>query len=151
MMSRVLSLIGFGVFVAAFFLPGVKEAGSASSDRGIPGYLCAYATLALPWTADGTRMLHQEPVKFFAILISGWISPVFVITFVLLLINPNNRLAGALRILLLLMFVACWVVFYNVHLYPRAGYFLWTGAMLLTLFATKLFPSPARPQPVHIG
>ena len=150
-MSRILALIGFGLFVAAFFLPGVKEAHSAPSDQGIRGYLCAYTTLSLPWTSDGARMLHHGPVEFFAILISGWINPIFVITFVLLLINPDNRLAGVLRNLLLFMFIACWVVFYKEHLHPRAGYFLWTGGMLLTLFAGKVFPSQARSQPVYIG
>lgn len=150
-MSRIFALIGFGLFAAAFFLPGIKEARSAPSDQGIRGYLCAYTTLSLPWTSDGARMLYQKPVEFVAILLSGWINPVFLIAFVLLLINPHNRLAGVLRIALLFMFIACWVVFYNEHLQPRAGYFLWTGGMLLTLFAGKVFASQARRQPAYIG
>jgi len=164
--ARVISVIGF-LFFAATFLPpdwrpiagskasamtvAVKEATAAPSDRGIPGYLCAYMTIVLPWTSDGMRMLRHEPVDYFAILLSGWINPVFLITFVLLLINPRNRLAGVLRIVLIFMFAACWIVFYYEHLHPRLGYFLWTGAMLLVLFAGKLFPGRRAPEAVHIG
>ena len=164
--ARVISVIGF-LFFAATFLPpdwrpiagskasamtvAVKEATAAPSDRGIPGYLCAYMTIVLPWTSDGMRMLRHEPVDYFAILLSGWINPLFLITFVLLLINPRNRLAGVLRIVLIFMFAACWIVFYYEHLHPRLGYFLWTGAMLLVLFAGKLFPGRRAPEAVHIG
>jgi hypothetical protein len=165
-LARVISIIGFLLFAATFLPPdwrsiagskasamtvAVKEAAAAPSDRGIPGYLCAYTTIVLPWTSDGMRMLHHEPVDYFAILLSGWINPVFLITFVLLLINPRNRVAGILRIVLIFMFGACWIVFYYEHLHPRLGYFLWTAAMLLTLFAGKLFPGRRAPEAVHIG
>lgn len=165
-MSRVISLIAFLLFVVSFYPPdwrpfagsqastmliAVKEANATARDRGIPGFLCAYTTLALPWTADGIRMLRQEPVEFFAILFSGWINPLFIITFIILLINPNSRLGGILRIVLIFMFAACWIVFYNEHLHPRAGYFLWTAAMLVALFAGKFFPSRSQPANIHIG
>jgi len=165
-MARLIALIGFVIFAATFLPPdwrpisagkasamtiAVKEAAAASSDRGIPGYLCAYMTIVLPWTSDGMRMLRHEPVDYFAILLSGWINPVFLITFILLLINPRNRSAGILRIVLILMFAACWIVFYYEHLHPRLGYFLWTAAMLLSLFAGKLFLGRRAPENVHIG
>ena len=162
--GRLIAVMSFVLFAASFYPPnlwpisgtaasslviGVREANAAPSEIGIPGYLCAYATLFAPWGADGLRMLHQDPVNYFAILMSGWINPLLLITFVLLLINPNSRLGGILRIVVVLMFAACWVVFYKEHLHPRPGYFLWTAAMLLALFAGKLFPG--RRTPVHIG
>ena len=164
--ARVISVIAFLLFAATFLPPdwrpvseskasavmiAVKEAAATASDKGIPGYLCAYMTMVLPWTSDGVRMLQHEPVDYFAILISGWINPVFLITFVLLMINPRNRVAGILRIVLIFMFAACWIVFYYEHLRPRLGYFVWTAAMLLALFAGKLFPGRRAPEEVHIG
>jgi hypothetical protein len=161
-LARVISVIAFLLFAATFLPPdwraisgskasamltAVKEAGAAPSDKGIPGFLCAYVTVVLPWTSDGMRMLLHEPVDYFAYLLSGWINPVFLITFVLLLINPRNRVAGILRIVLIFMFAACWIVFYYEHLHPRAGYFIWTAAMLLAVFAGKLFPG--RPEPAR--
>jgi hypothetical protein len=165
-MARLIAVIGFLLFAATFLPPdwrpistskvsgmltAVKEVVAAPSDKGIPGFLCAYMTIVLPWTSDGLRMLRHEPVDYFAILLSGWINPVFLIAFVLLLINPRNRLAGILRIVLIFMFAACWIVFYYEHLHPRAGYFIWTAAMLLVLFAGKLFPGRRAPEAVHIG
>src|SRR5262249_568064 len=132
-MARLIAVIGFLVFAATFLPPdwrpisgskasamltAVKEAAAAPSDKRIPGFLCAYVTIVLPWTSDGLRMLRHEPVDYFAILLSGWINPVFLFTFLLLLINPRNRVAGTLRIVLLCMFAACWIVFYYEHLRP---------------------------------
>jgi hypothetical protein len=165
-LARVVTIIGFLLFAATFLPPdwrpssgnkasalvtAVKEAGAAPSDKGIPGYLCAYVTLVLPWTSDGMRMLTHEPVDYLAYLLSGWINPVFLIAFVLLLINPRNRVAGILRIVLIFMFGACWIVFHYEHLRPRAGYFIWIAAMLLALFAGKLFPGRRAPEDIHIG
>jgi hypothetical protein len=56
-----------------------------------------------------------------------------------------------LRIVLIFMFTACWIVFYYEHLHPRLGYFLWTAAMLLVLFGGELFPGRRTPESVHIG
>jgi hypothetical protein len=131
-------LLGMVLFVVSFFLIAVREAGAAPSDSGMRGYTCAYVALLSPWGSDGLRMLREGPVDYFAILLSGWINPVFLITVVVLLVRPKGSLAGVLRITLLIMFLACWIVFYKEHLHPREGYFLWTAAMLLVLFSSKL-------------
>ncbi len=132
-MNRVLLLIGMVLYIASFFLTAVKDAYASPSASGYPGYLCAYLTLLTPWGHDGMRMLQRDPLGYFGILFSGWINPVFLITVVLVL--RHKRLGAILRIVLLLMFVACWVVFYKEHLRPQIGYFLWTAAMLLALFS----------------
>jgi CHASE2 domain-containing sensor protein len=54
--------------------------------------------------------------------------------------RPRSKLGWILIAALLLMFPACWVVFVTGHLQPMAGYFLWTGAMLLVLFAKATEP-----------
>jgi len=143
----ILVLAGLVLFTVSFFLTAVKEASASPSASGFPGYLCAYTALLSPWGSDGLRMLRQGPLEYFAILFSGWINPVFLITLVLLLVKPNGRLGAILRIVTVLMFAACWIVFYNEHLRPRIGYFVWTGAMLLALFAGKLakFENAAAP------
>ncbi|HEY6306416.1 MAG TPA: hypothetical protein VI488_08190 [Candidatus Angelobacter sp.] len=139
----ILILLGIILFAVSFRLIAVREAGASPSDSGIRGYTCAYTTLLAPWGGDGLRMLREGPVEYLAILLSGWINPVFLITLVVVLVRPNGRLAGILRVVLVIMFLACWVVFYKEHLHPREGYFLWTGAMLLVLFSNQL----SKPQP----
>ena len=146
-MRWILFLAGMALFVVSFFLIAVREAGATHSDSGMRGYTCAYVALLSPWGSDGLRMLREGPVDYFAILFSGWINPVFLITVVVLLVRPNGSLAGMLRGVLLVMFLACWVVFYKEHLRPRAGYFLWTVAMLMVLFSSKLVRPGARTSP----
>ena len=139
-----LILLGLVLFAVSFRLIAVRGAGAGPSDPGIRGYTCAYVALMSPWGSDGLRMLREGPVDFFAILFSGWINPVFLITMIVLLVRPKGSLARMLRIILLIMFLACWIVFYEEHLHPREGYFLWTAAMLLVLFSNKLV-KPAAP------
>jgi hypothetical protein len=144
---RILILLGMILFVVSFFLIAVREAYARQSDPGMHGYTCAEVALLSPWGSDGLRTLREGPVDYFSVLLSGWINPVFLITTVVLLIRPDGRLARTLRIILLVMFVACWIVFYKEHLHPQAGYFLWTAAMLLVLFSNKL----ARPAPERLA
>jgi hypothetical protein len=133
--NRILLLIGMVLYIGSFFLIAIKDAQASPSASGYAGYWCAYVTLLSPWGHDGLRMLQESPVDYFAVLISGLINPVFLITVVLLLRKPNSRLAATLRVVVLCMFAACWIVFYKEHLRPQAGYFLWTAAMLLVLFS----------------
>lgn len=43
----------------------------------------------------------------------------------------------------MLMFAACWIVFYKEHLRPVTGYFLWTASMVLALFSAGADKTPA--------
>jgi hypothetical protein len=134
-MSRIVFLIGFLLYVGSFFLIAVKETSASPGASGFSGYWCAYITLISPWGHEGWSMLHDKPIGYFAILFSGWINPVFLITAIVLLVKPKGRLGALLRIVVIVMFPACWVVFYQMNLRPRAAYFLWTVAMLLVLFS----------------
>ncbi len=137
---RIVILLGLVVYVASFFLTGVKDAAAAPGTKGIPGYECATTTLVAPWGSEGLNLLRDTPVDFFALLFSGWINPLFLITAVVLLMRPRGWPAWTLRIVLLVMFVAPWIIFYKAHLHAQAGYFLWTASMALVL----LFPAPRK-------
>jgi hypothetical protein len=138
--DRTLLLLGLALYIASFFLIAVRNAGGSSSGGG-RGYMCAFLALTLPWGRDGWNMLHSDPVSYFGILLSGWINPFFLITLLVRWIRPKARLGWILGALLLLMFPACWVVFTRVQLRPATGYFLWTGAMVLSLFSKALVRS----------
>jgi hypothetical protein len=124
-------LAGLAIYVTSFFLSAV------SANGGVHGYLCAWITLTLPWSRDGMNVLHQQPLQYFSILLSGWINPVFLITLVLLLLR-KKRLANIFTIVLILLFPFCWIVFLGEHLHPVAGYYLWILGMLLVVFAGRL-------------
>lgn len=138
-------LAGILMFAVSFILPAVSQSGSSS---GIPGIVCATNTLRVPWTKDGTSLLHQAPVQFFSILLSGWINPLFLVSLLLILIKPRWIVVSLLRYAVTLMFIACWVVFHQLHLYPRQGYFLWMLGILLALYS-NLFARVPKPLARH--
>ncbi|HSM85920.1 MAG TPA: hypothetical protein VLT16_07215 [Candidatus Limnocylindrales bacterium] len=131
-------LAGVVLFGVSFMLPAVKEASAGPHATGMPGYKCATLTLIVPWGSDGFRLLRQSPLQYFAILFSGWINPAFVIALLLVLFKPRWRPALVFRWVVTFMFVSCWIVFYEVHLHPLTGYFVWMFGILLTLFSNKL-------------
>jgi hypothetical protein len=131
-------LAGIVLFAVSFILPAVKEVSAGPNSQGVPGFTCATLTLEMPWSKDGLSILHESPLRYFSILLSGWINPAFLVTLGLVLIKPRWRPTIVLRYVVTLMFVFCWIVFYQVHLYPRQGYFLWMFGILLALYSNKL-------------
>jgi hypothetical protein len=130
-------LAGIGMFAASFMLPAVKQASSAPGSQGIPGYECAFIALVVV-LEQGGQLVRDNPVQFFAVLFSGWINPVFLVSLLLILIKPRWRFAIWLRYVVTAMFVCCWIVFYQIHLDPRQGYFLWMFGILLALYSSLL-------------
>jgi hypothetical protein len=128
-------LAGIVMFAVSFVLPAVSQSGSSA---GIPGFVCATDTLRIPWTHDGVSLLHQAPGQYFSLLLSGWINPLFLVSLLLILIKPRWRLSIWFRYLVTAMFVCCWIVFYQIHLDPRQGYFLWMFGILLALYSNLL-------------
>lgn len=126
--------VGLALYIGAFFLISAQDARHSADARGFPGWFCAVITLINPWGHDGLNLLRESAVEYFATLFSGWINPLFLITLLAQLVRPRGRLAFVLRIVLLLLFPACWIVFYSMNLYPREGYFIWTAGMLLVMF-----------------
>jgi hypothetical protein len=134
-------LAGIVMFAVSFVLPAVSQSGSSA---GIPGFVCATDTLRIPWTHDGVSLLHQAPGQYFSLLLSGWINPLFLVSLLLILIKPRWIFVSLLRYAVTLMFVSCWIVFYQVHLYPRQGYILWMLGILLALYSNLFSRIPNR-------
>lgn len=130
----ILVIVGLALFAGSFFLTAAHDTRGSVGQGGYPGWFCAGITLINVWGHDVLSSFRESPVQFFALLFSGWINPVFLITLLAQLVRPKGRLAFVLRILLLLLFPACWVVFFAMSLYPREGYFAWTAGMLLVVF-----------------
>src|SRR5262249_27030509 len=133
---RIVALIGLLLYIGSFFLTAVKD--TSANPSGYTGYWCAYSTLVAPWGHDALEALREGPLLYFAILFSGWINPLFLITAGMLWAKPNGRVGAFLRIIVVLMLPACWVVFHQYKVRPHVGYWLWTSAMLAVLFSTML-------------
>jgi hypothetical protein len=126
-------LIALLIFAASFFLPAIWIPHVTSHTT--TGYWCAYVTLVSPWTADGLKDLTSAPLQYFAILLSGWINPLFLIGMLLSRREKTRKLSRILRTVVLCLFPACWIVFATEHVYPFVAYFIWTAAMITALFS----------------
>jgi hypothetical protein len=133
--SEKVLLVALIVFAIAFFLPAIWI--PHVSPRTATGYWCAYVTLVSPWTADGLKDLPTAPIKYFSILLSGWINPLFLISIVLSRREKTVRPSRTLRTVALILMPTCWIVFYTQGVYPFVAYFIWTAAMIVALFSSS--------------
>jgi hypothetical protein len=128
-------LVALIIFAISFFLPAIWVAHVTPHTVG--GYWCAWVTLVGPWTADGFRDLPTAPIKYFSILLSGWINPLFLISIVLSRREKTIKLSRTLRTVALVLTPICWIVFYTQGVYPFVGYFIWTATMIAALFSSS--------------
>lgn len=129
-------LVGLALFGISFNMVAVKDASNKGNTGGMLGYKCATLSLSAPWGgSDSVKMRHESPVQWFSLLISGWINPAFILGLLVMFAAPNQRWALIVRCLIALMFIACWVFFYKVHLAALQGYFVWMIGILLALFS----------------
>lgn len=135
MKRHLIILAGLAIYITSYFLSAVSDNG------GVHGYLCAWITLAMPWSRDGMNVLREQPLQYFSILFSGWINLVFLIILALL-IRRKKRWTNIFTVVLVLLFPFCWIVFAQEHLHPVVGYYLWILGMLLVVFSGKLSGSP---------
>jgi hypothetical protein len=122
-------VLGFCIYVAAFFLPACREpiATGVSTPDTYKGWFCAFVTLTN--TFSGEVWLSKD---FLAIL-SGWINPL-ILLYLLFLIWPKlvwpRRIAAAA---VLAFLVATWIYFVLEPLVPLVGHVLWIVGILMIL------------------
>jgi hypothetical protein len=132
--KRALLSLGMLLYIASFFLFAFGGGGG----QPVRGYGAAILTVIIPWEQNPFSPLsifHDSIFDYIAILISGLINPLFLISIALILLE-RQRAVDILRTTFLLMIPFCWVVFYFHHFYPREGYFVWLFGMVLVLFSS---------------
>lgn len=122
-------LVGFCIYLWAFFLPAVREAmpPDGSAPQVLRGSRCAWITLV---NTMNPAIWHS---KDFLAVLSGWINPLLALYLFFLLFRSfrwPRRIAAALIVLFL---VGTWVYFHMYPLVPLAGHFLWVAGILLIL------------------
>ena len=129
-------------YALSFGLPAVSR---DFASLGIPGYMCAWVTL---WnTLVVADRFQGKTIVFIALLISGWINILFLVSMAIRWLEGNLGFK-ILRIATLLMIPFCWIIFYDQRLVPREGHVLWIVGMVLALFSDSLSSSGGvRPTP----
>ena len=131
--ERTLFWIGLLSYTASFFLFAFGSGGGRPV-RGYGAAILAILMLSHQNPFSPTSIFQGNIFEYVALLVSGWINPLFLITIALILLE-RRRAAVILRVTLLLMIPFCWIVFYYERFYPREGHFLWLLGMGLTLFS----------------
>lgn len=132
---RYARLLGYLVFLAAFFLPAVRQPGSKDALRGS---LCAWITLINTLNRD---VWHS---KDFLAILSGWINPLMLL-FVASLFSRRLRLFRRIVAATVTLFlVGTWVYFYLEPLAPLVGHVFWVAGILLILAGEVLGGRTAR-------
>jgi len=122
-------VVGFCIFVAAFFLPACRQVAAAGA--GAPdiykGWFCAWVTLVNSFSRE---LWHS---KDFLAILSGWINPLILLYLLLLigrkLVWPRRMVATAI----VLFMVATWIYFDLAALVPLIGHLLWIAGALMIL------------------
>lgn len=122
-------ILGFGIYLWAFFLPAVREHAGNGNDAPdvLQGSRCAWVTLV---NSLNPEMWHS---KDFLAVLSGWINPLIALYLIFLIFPkfcwPRRIVAG----LIVLFMLGTWLFFYLYPLIPLAGHFLWIAGILLIL------------------
>ena len=139
--GRTVFWLGLLLYAASFFLSFVGGRG-VYTPKPPSGADCAIDWFLFPWIYVHFQSMGSfwtdAPIEHVSIAISGWINPVFFLAVLLQLIGKTPELIRILRNVILLMLPFCWIEFLYWHVYPREGYFLWIGAMLLVLFSSEV-------------
>ena len=137
--NRKVALFRVGLLIYAISFALVATVGPWTNHPNTPGYGAAFIALVAPLIANpfSTLYLHDETRSYVALLISGWINPLFLITLILAHLR-HERAVAILKFIVLLMIPFCWVVFYEIGAYPREGHFLWLFGMVLALFSIDM-------------
>ncbi len=121
-------ILGFCIYVLAFFLPAcraVATAGAATPDT-YKGWFCAMITLTNTFSLEVWRS------KDCLAILSGWINPLILIYLILLavpkLVWPRRVVAGAVVAFML----GTWIYFAIAQMVPLVGHVLWIiGALMI--------------------
>jgi hypothetical protein len=122
-------ILGFCVYVAAFFLPACREPATLAgvTPDSYMGYNCAWMTLVN--TFSGELWISQYSLA----ILSGWINPLILLYLFLLLFPKLFWLRRIVAGSIALFIAGTWVFFALVPLVPLIGHILWIAGILLIL------------------
>ena len=120
-------LAGLCVFVAAFFLPAVRDPQSLGPFNG---WVCAEVALI------STASFPKNPqLWFFPLVLSGWVNPLVLLYLASCFWRKLERLRAVLGGLIVVCLVATWLYLAKEHHRLLLGHYLWVAGILLMLAA----------------
>ena len=137
MKRAIVRVTGIVVFVAAFFLPAVRTAGSGTGTAPFVGWVCAVS--ALMATAGllhlGQALQGKDAVGAISLMFSGWVNTLVLLYLVFCIRSSWARVRHGLAAAILLCLLATWVFLFKAPMTPLVGHFLWVGGIVAILGA----------------
>jgi len=133
---RYARLLGYLAFLAAFFLPAVRQV--ATPGAGAPevytGYFCAWITIINSLNHEFWRS------KDALAILSGWINPLMLLYTALLFSSRLRQTRRILAVLVWIFLAGTWVYFYLFPLVPLIGHWMWVAGILLIVAGEVIGP-----------
>ncbi len=134
-MTRKIFWFGLCLYAASFFLVAVSGADSRTGSARMRGIACAIVALVAPWAWLDSWGHGVLPVLMPAVLLVGWVNPMFLAAATLAVRKPTSRALSVLRIAITIFLFLSWIVFQYDNLRPREGFFLWVAGIVLVLYS----------------
>ena len=146
---RIVQIVGLAIFVAAFFLPSVRDPGSVPGpgSRPLLGWSCALFAAAstgtiLHWN---TTQSTKETVGSICLILSGWVNPLVFFYLTCSLWRRMVVIRRVFAVAIVLCYVATWVFFAQAPMVPLVGHYLWVLGGLLILAGELVGQRVSRP------
>lgn len=133
--SKITFWMGLLVWAVSWFLPGVGpdapyQPGSTRLFEGVWAWFF-WPAIYIHWHGVDD-FLKDLDVHRVSLILNAWVALLFAIVAGFLLVGKTPRLSRILCYFVLSLIPFCWLSFMHPRiLYPRVGYFLWVGGMLL--------------------
>jgi len=130
---------GWALYAASFVMVAAP---------GFFGFVFAYWALTIPWRADTLGIFYNATPQRLAILVAGWMNPLFLAAAITEFHGRHKTVSAVLRILVVAMIPCCGVVSQYDGFHFREGFYAWILGMLLVLFSDNLASIRAQ-RPIH--
>jgi hypothetical protein len=132
--SRIARILGYLIYLAAFFLSACQEPGAHETFRGS---FCAWITII--------NSLNRQvwASKDFLAVLSGWINPLMLLYVASLFSRKLGIFRRIVAVIVVLFILGTWIYFYLAPLVPLVGHFLWVAGIALILAGEVVRPPAA--------
>lgn len=133
---RAARLLGYLVFLTAFFLPACRQpaSGAVGSSEAYKGYFCAWITII------NTLNKEMWQTKAALAILSGWINPLLLLYVASLFSRKLRIFRGVVAAVILVFIVLTWIYFRLAPLVPLIGHVMWVAGILLILSSEFVRP-----------
>jgi hypothetical protein len=147
MKIRIVRLVGIVLFVAAFFLPSARDAGTGPGSGPMIGWMCAIvagSAIAGIFHLSSSALQGKDVLGVICLILSGLVNPLVLLYLLFSIWAKFVRIRRVLTVAILVCFAATWAFFFKSAMSPLAGHFVWVTGALMILAGEALGQAPSK-------